>query len=59
VDEAKFVDWDEDSFGPMDSSLNREEYPQNFTWTCCDMDGNGEGCVRRAHESSRKRRRLE
>lgn len=51
----------EQKFGgmePVDNALNREEYPQNFTWTCCDLDGAADGCVRRLHENSRKRRRV-
>ncbi|KAG6864767.1 hypothetical protein C0991_007261 [Blastosporella zonata] len=34
LDEEKFVDWDESSHGPIDSSRNQSEYPENFKWTC-------------------------
>ncbi|KAJ7760684.1 hypothetical protein DFH07DRAFT_957519 [Mycena maculata] len=49
VDEAKFPDWDEDCHGPMDSAHNREEYPESFTWSCCDGGGMAGGCVTGKH----------
>ncbi|KAF7327394.1 hypothetical protein MKEN_00317100 [Mycena kentingensis (nom. inval.)] len=39
----RFVDWDEDCHGPMDSRANRRDYPENFTWSCCDADGTASG----------------
>ncbi|KAF7330221.1 hypothetical protein MVEN_02459200 [Mycena venus] len=52
VNEAKFPDWDEDCHGPMDSEHNREQYPENFSWTCCNGDGMTEGvCNREARRS--------
>ncbi|KAG6906175.1 hypothetical protein DXG01_015438 [Tephrocybe rancida] len=58
VDESGFVDWDEDCHGPMDSSDNRRQYPENFKWTCCEQDGRAEGCVHGVHRQvlSKKRR---
>ncbi|KAI0635710.1 hypothetical protein C8Q77DRAFT_587857 [Trametes polyzona] len=63
VNEDAFVDWDEDVHGPMDTPENRESYPDNFIWTCCDLDGTKEGCTRDEHEPEeeshqRKRTRL-
>ncbi|KAJ7895067.1 hypothetical protein B0H13DRAFT_828179 [Mycena leptocephala] len=49
VNEAKFLDWDEDCHGPMDSEHNREEFPENFSWTCCNGDGMTEGCANGKH----------
>ncbi|KAI9060985.1 hypothetical protein FKP32DRAFT_960351 [Trametes sanguinea] len=62
VNYAAFVDWDEDVHGEMDTAQNREEYPENFRWTCCRRDGTRAGCVHGEHEpdkgqSGRKRAR--
>lgn len=59
VNYEKFVDWDEDVHGPMDTPNNRRQYPENFTWTCCELDGQGIGCVQGEHKIAvqRKRRR--
>ncbi|KAG6860745.1 hypothetical protein C0995_008010 [Termitomyces sp. Mi166 len=46
VDEEQFADWDESCHGPMDSSHNRREYPENFKWTCCEGNGRAEGCTK-------------
>ncbi|KIM39375.1 hypothetical protein M413DRAFT_198496 [Hebeloma cylindrosporum] len=61
VNEESFVDWDSDCHGPMDTAENRSQYPENFTWTCCDKDGQSSGCVRGEHRPAvaRKRKRLE
>ncbi|KAJ6553624.1 hypothetical protein DFH09DRAFT_1153913 [Mycena vulgaris] len=59
VDEAKFLDWDEDCHGPMDSQHNRDEFPQNFSWSCCSGDGLSEGCITGKHSvATHKKRRL-
>ncbi|TCD70188.1 hypothetical protein EIP91_004367 [Steccherinum ochraceum] len=62
ADESKFVDWDEDVHGPMDTPSNRRDYPDNFTWSCCKEDGESEGgCREGFHEaggSSKKRARI-
>ncbi|KAJ7163901.1 hypothetical protein C8R43DRAFT_989121 [Mycena crocata] len=49
VDETKFVDWDEDCHGPMDSAQNRDDYPENFSWSCCNAGGMAEGCITGKH----------
>ena len=44
-DAEGWADWDEDVHGPMDTDQNREEYPENFEWTCCGEAGDNEsGC---------------
>jgi len=60
LDEASFVDWDEDTHGPMDTPSNRREYPENFKWSCCGNDGLSEGCVTGQHEIAvpQKKRRF-
>ncbi|KDQ59083.1 hypothetical protein JAAARDRAFT_651962 [Jaapia argillacea MUCL 33604] len=60
VDEASFVDWDEDCHGPMDTPSNRRSFPENFTWSCCEADGTTAGCVRGEHipQGGRKKRRI-
>ncbi|KAJ7352326.1 hypothetical protein DFH08DRAFT_84448 [Mycena albidolilacea] len=49
VDEEKFDDWDEGCHGPIDTEHTRKEFPENFSWTCCDGDGTTEGCVTGHH----------
>jgi len=60
VNEEEFHDWDEDCHGPKDTTENRRSFPQNFTWTCCDENGVGEGCVHGHHRAAvaRKKRRM-
>lgn len=59
VDEAKFLDWDVDCHGPMDSPSNRDEFPGNFAWTCCSGDGMSAGCITEKHIAAvPKKRRL-
>ncbi|KDQ14367.1 hypothetical protein BOTBODRAFT_174851 [Botryobasidium botryosum FD-172 SS1] len=62
VEYDRFEDWDERCHGPMDSSANRRDYPENFSWTCCGEDGTDEGCEEDEHEpggmlKKRQRRR--
>ncbi|KDR78786.1 hypothetical protein GALMADRAFT_1268928 [Galerina marginata CBS 339.88] len=61
LSEESFVDWDEDCHGPMDTPENRRQYPENFSWTCCEENGLSNGCVRDQHKPSvaRKRKRVE
>ncbi|KAJ7589892.1 hypothetical protein C8J56DRAFT_936441 [Mycena floridula] len=60
ADESKFVDWDEDCHGPMDTLDNRSDFPENFTWSCCEGDGSSDGCVKRQHTADgyHKKRRI-
>ncbi|KZV65682.1 hypothetical protein PENSPDRAFT_689669 [Peniophora sp. CONT] len=45
-----WADWDEDVHGPMDTDEHREEWPENFTWTCCGRAGDDEsGCEEGPH----------
>lgn len=50
VNEEEFADWDERCHGPMDTEENQLEYPENFTWTCCEGIGGSEGCEIARHE---------
>ncbi|VDC04097.1 unnamed protein product [Peniophora sp. CBMAI 1063] len=45
-----WADWDEDVHGPMDTDEHREEWPENFTWTCCGRAGDdASGCEEGPH----------
>ena len=57
ADEDAFVDWDENCHGPIDCDENREEYPENFTWSCCDLDGRSEGCEKAEHQPEQEQGR--
>jgi hypothetical protein len=60
VNEEEFADHDENCHGPMDTPENRRDFPEGFTWTCCDGDGTAPGCVVGEHkpiEVSKKRKR--
>lgn len=48
-DYEMFVDHDEDCHGRIDSSDMREQFPENFMYTCCDEDGLSEGCKTGRH----------
>ncbi|KAF2817516.1 uncharacterized protein BDZ99DRAFT_565250 [Mytilinidion resinicola] len=59
-----WIDWDEYAHGPRDTLQHREEYPDGFTWTCCDEPGDAEGCESGRHstvhgEPPQKRKRYE
>lgn len=61
VDEDSFADWDESCHGPMDTRENRNSFPENFIWSCCDEPSFGEGCVNGEHKAAaaaRKKRRI-
>ncbi|GIQ88002.1 hypothetical protein KIPB_010158 [Kipferlia bialata] len=42
----RWVDHDERCHGVIDSRALRREYPENYTWSCCNRDGDKEGCTR-------------
>jgi len=44
VNEEEFPDHDEDCHGPMDTPVNRRDFPEGFTWSCCSEDGTDPGC---------------
>lgn len=58
VDEEMFADWDERCHGPMKTESNIREFPENFTWSCCEGDASSEGCTDGEHvpEGPRKKR---
>ncbi|KAK2774821.1 hypothetical protein CKAH01_13027 [Colletotrichum kahawae] len=46
-----WADHDEDCHGIIDTDEMREEYPEGFTWDCCDQAGDAEGCHRGFHRA--------
>ena len=48
-DDEAFADHDENCHGPIDSSENREAYPEYFIYTCCDQNMLSEGCKTGRH----------
>lgn len=42
-----FEDWDERCHGPMDSKVNRRQFPESFLWSCCGGALNSRGCEAR------------
>ncbi|KAG8626355.1 hypothetical protein KVT40_005300 [Elsinoe batatas] len=49
-----WADHDEDCHGTIDTEDMREEYPEGFTWSCCDEPGGSEGCQVGEHEGGRE-----
>lgn len=47
-------DHNEDCHGVIDSTELRCEYPENYTWSCCEKDGNRSGCMKGHHRSGAK-----
>jgi hypothetical protein len=45
-----WADHDENCHGTIDTEDMREEYPEGFTWTCCDKLGTEEGCTLSRHQ---------
>jgi len=58
VNEEEFVDHDERCHGPMDTKANRRDFPENFTWNCCQNNGRADGCEEDRHQpgGSKKKR---
>ncbi|KAJ9653478.1 hypothetical protein H2198_007320 [Neophaeococcomyces mojaviensis] len=44
-----WADHDEDCHGTIDSLELRNEYPEGYTWNCCDQSGDTEGCMHGPH----------
>ncbi|KAF2188936.1 hypothetical protein K469DRAFT_702625 [Zopfia rhizophila CBS 207.26] len=40
----EWIDWDEGLHCPMGTKENRKEYPNRFTWTCCESPADAEPC---------------
>lgn len=59
VNEEEFADHDENCHGPMDTPENRRDFPEGFTWTCCEADGASLGCEVSQHVSRNKKRRMQ
>lgn len=45
-----WIDWDEESQGPIDTADTREELPEGFRWSCCGKSGDSIGCCTAKHE---------
>jgi len=39
-----------------DTRENRKEFPEGFTWDCCDGDGEADGCVVGRHRGPGSKR---
>lgn len=39
-----WADAEEETWGPHDTEENRENYPDGFVWTCCELSGSEQGC---------------
>jgi hypothetical protein len=45
--EEMYCDYDEDCHGPIDSRENRQEFPDQFVWSCCGATSRKWGCTLR------------
>ena len=43
IDEEYFTDWDE-PIELLETESYRRDVPEGFTWSCCEKDGNDDGC---------------
>ena len=55
LDEGSYADsWDH-----IDNNLDEEEmkdtYPEMYTWTCCQLQGDEAGCKESPHRKTRKK----
>ncbi|KAG8159973.1 hypothetical protein KVR01_010610 [Diaporthe batatas] len=48
-DDDFWADHDERCHGTIDTKEMREEYPEGFTWDCCDQVGTAPGCTKGHH----------
>ncbi|KAI8623108.1 hypothetical protein F5Y19DRAFT_403482 [Xylariaceae sp. FL1651] len=48
-DASTWDDWEDWRSGEADSEASRKEYPEGFTWNCCDKPGPSSGCTRDSH----------
>ena len=55
-DSDTWADHDEDCHGPIDTSANRRQLPEAFTWSCCDAQGDALGCKTSRHRPDRAKR---
>mmetsp|Transcript_25238 Transcript_25238/g.49153 ORF Transcript_25238/g.49153 Transcript_25238/m.49153 type:complete len:198 (-) Transcript_25238:664-1257(-) len=46
VNYDNWPDHDERCHGVIDSNALRREYPENYVWSCCNSDGDTEGCTK-------------
>lgn len=43
-------DWDEKTFGDIDTPDNQKEFPHGFKWECCGKPADAKGCVQENHK---------
>ncbi|KAI1743499.1 hypothetical protein F4680DRAFT_444782 [Xylaria scruposa] len=48
-------DWEDWRSGDRFSKETEEEFPQGFTWDCCNKRGDSPGCTRGSHSAQDKR----
>ncbi|KAL7932100.1 hypothetical protein V8C35DRAFT_308482 [Trichoderma chlorosporum] len=46
-----WADHDEDCHGTIDTDEMREEFPEGFQWTCCNLSGDADGCQLGRHQA--------
>ncbi|KAF2126573.1 hypothetical protein P153DRAFT_346475 [Dothidotthia symphoricarpi CBS 119687] len=46
-----WADTEEETFGPTNTDANKEEFPEGFIWSCCEVRGDegDEGCQQGPH----------
>lgn len=44
-----WADHDENHHGPIDTEEMREQFPEGFTWDCCNKVGTAPGCTKGHH----------
>lgn len=44
-----WADHDEECHGPIDTEEMREQFPEGFTWDCCNQVGTAPGCTKGHH----------
>ncbi|KIX95381.1 uncharacterized protein Z520_08898 [Fonsecaea multimorphosa CBS 102226] len=55
-DADTWADHDDDCHGPPDAYIDDPSYQDGFVWSCCDGEGDAEGCERTRHRRERRNR---
>jgi hypothetical protein len=55
-DNDTWADHDENFHGPIDTPANRRQFPETFTWSCCDAQGAALDCKTSRHRPNRAKR---
>jgi hypothetical protein len=51
-----WADHDENCHGTINSEWARKEYPEGFVWSCCEQNGDADGCESGVHEPDMSKR---